>query len=122
MFFEEYDNLLSELTAQYGLRHGYLALNEGLLAKHFIYKDMGVKIFLWGLIKKPRRRYVAEIVVERDVQVNGYIGYLTFGHFSVRLLDESLREVVEEISQQVICANPQGVFSVKRKLNIIEWR
>lgn len=123
--FTEYTEFLDQQLKEHGLKHGFELFTEGEFYRHYIYIDDGVESRFFGLVKKPRRIYVAEIVSEP----NSIVPFMQGARKSPLVLCEilqseytqSVRSVINAVNALVIKGGETTFLSSGSELNVIKW-
>ncbi len=96
MLFYEYNDVLTDALKSQGLHHGFIMTHEGTFWKHYIYKDDGVRTYLCGMIKRPIRKIVAEVVAEPAAIRPFMQGAHKATFMCVSVRDEQYKKVIQE--------------------------
>ncbi len=123
LLFDEYNETLNSQLQKHGLKHGFVMFKEGEFCRHLIYLENGTESTLWGLVKRPRRMKVAEIVTEPSSIVPFMQGAAKGAGVSCTLLNPAYADAVESAISAVnnlVAGGGSRVFPPS-ELNVIEW-
>jgi hypothetical protein len=122
MLFDEYNDVLTDALKPVGLQHGFIMTSEGTFWRHFIYKDAGVRTFLWGMIKRPIRKVIAEVVAEPAAIVPFMQGARKATLMQVTVQDGQYEAVIREVVNALNAVVHQGgrsAYMPIHELNVI---